>query len=411
MPHLDALETRPHAQRVAEQYARLPAQLAYAREHSPAYAQALAGLDLSAVTDALALAGLPVTRKSALIEQQQACPPFGGYAAMAAGAASRVFASPGPIYEPQGPGEDFWRMSRALYAAGFRSGDIVHNTFSYHFTPGGFMLDSGARALGCAVFPAGVGQTEQQVMALRDIGATGYTGTPSFLKIILDKADELGIALPRLNKALVTGEALPNSLRQQFEARGIQVRQCYATADLGLIAYESQPGEGLVVDEGIVLELVKPGAGELVADGDVGEVVVTPLHNRAYPLVRFATGDLSAFLDSAGSCGRSNRRIKGWLGRADQTAKIKGMFVHPAQIHAIGPRHPALGRLRLVVERVNDLDHMTLHAESADSDAALRQAVADSLRELTKLKGEVCLCAPGSLANDGKIIDDQRPLA
>ena len=272
------------------------------------------------------------------------------------------------------------------------------------------MLDSGARALGCAVFPAGVGQTEQQVMALRDIGATGYTGTPSFLKIILDKADELGIALPRLNKALVTGEALPNSLRQQFEARGIQVRQCYATADLGLIAYESVPGEGLILDEGMLLELVKPGTGEPVAEGDVGEVVVTPLHNRAYPLVRFATGDLSAFLDSAGSCGRSNRRIKGWLGRADQTAKIKGMFVHPAQIQAVGQRHPELGRLRLVVTRVDDLDQMCLQAETAQPDATLASAVANTLRELTKLKGDVSLCAPGSLANDGKVIDDQRPL-
>ena len=410
MPHLDALETRPHADRLADQLTRLPAQLQWAHDSSPAYRALLAGIDLAAVNTLAALATLPVTRKSALIAEQAAQPPFGGYAALATGAAARVFASPGPIYEPQGLGDDFWRLSRALYAAGFRAGDVVHNTFSYHFTPGGFMLDSGARALGCAVFPAGVGQTEQQVMAMRDIGATAYTGTPSFLKIILEKADSMGVPLPALRKALVTGEALPASLRDWFTARGIAVRQCYATADLGLIAYETEPNAGLIIDEGILLEIVTPGSGDPVAEGAVGEVLVTSF-NTAYPLVRFATGDLSAFAVGSSACGRTNRRIKGWMGRADQTAKVKGMFVHPEQLHALTRRYPALGRVRLVVERVNDLDVMTLLAESNHDDATLAALVGESLRELTKLKGSVTLVAPTSLPNDGKVIDDRRPIA
>ena len=410
MPHLDALETRPHADRLADQLTRLSAQLQWAHDSSPAYRALLAGIDLAAVNTLAALATLPVTRKSALIAEQAAQPPFGGYAALATGAAARVFASPGPIYEPQGLGDDFWRLSRALYAAGFRAGDVVHNTFSYHFTPGGFMLDSGARALGCAVFPAGVGQTEQQVMAMRDIGATAYTGTPSFLKIILEKADSMGVPLPALRKALVTGEALPASLRDWFTARGIAVRQCYATADLGLIAYETEPNAGLIIDEGILLEIVTPGSGDPVAEGAVGEVLVTSF-NTAYPLVRFATGDLSAFAVGSSACGRTNRRIKGWMGRADQTAKIKGMFVHPEQLHALTRRYPALGRVRLVVERVNDLDVMTLLAESNHDDATLAALVGESLRELTKLKGSVTLVAPTSLPNEGKVIDDRRPIA
>ena len=402
MPHLDALETRPHADRLADQLTRLSAQLQWAHDSSPAYRALLAGIDLAAVNTLAALATLPVTRKSALIAEQAAQPPFGGYAALATGAAARVFASPGPIYEPQGLGDDFWRLSRALYAAGFRAGDVVHNTFSYHFTPGGFMLDSGARALGCAVFPAGVGQTEQQVMAMRDIGATAYTGTPSFLKIILEKADSMGVPLPALRKALVTGEALPASLRDWFTARGIAVRQCYATADLGLIAYETEPNAGLIIDEGILLEIVTLGSGDPVAEGAVGEVLVTSF-NTAYPLVRFATGDLSAFAVGSSACGRTNRRIKGWMGRADQTAKIKGMFVHPEQLHALTRRYPALGRVRLVV--------VTLLAESNHDDATLAALVGESLRELTKLKGSVTLVAPTSLPNDGKVIDDRRPIA
>ena len=275
--------------------------------------------------------------------------------------------------QPEGTRRDYWRLARAFYAAGFRAGDLVHNTFSYHFTPAGSMMETAAHALGCTVFPAGVGQTEQQVMALRDIGATGYTGTPSFLRILLEKADELGTPITSLKKASVSGEYFPPQLREMLKSRGIVGTQTYGTADLGLIAYEAPDAngnvQGMVIDEDIIVEIVRPGTGEPVADGEVGEIVVTTF-NADYPLIRFGTGDLSAVL--AGPCpsGRTNTRIKGWMGRADQTAKIKGMFVHPAQIHAIGPRHPALGRLRLVVERVNDLDHMTLHAESADSDAA-----------------------------------------
>jgi phenylacetate-CoA ligase len=411
MSYLDALETRPHSERLAALLARLPAQLTHAKTSSPAYANLLADIDCQRITSLAALATLPLTRKSALLAAQQASPPFGGFAAVLPGQAARLFASPGPLYEPQGHEADSWRMSRALYAAGFRRGDVVHNGFSYHFTPGGWMMDAGARALGCAVFPGGTGQTELQVQAMRDLGASGYTGTPSFLKLILEKADELGMALPRLNKALVSGEALPASLRSWFAGRGISVYQCYATADLGLIAYESAPGSGMVVDEGVLLELVSPGSGTPVADGEVGEVVVTSF-NAAYPLIRFATGDLSATLPGPSPCGRSNVRIQGWLGRADQSTKVKGMFVHPEQVHAVAARHPVLGRVRLVIQQHNHLDCMTLHAEHpGPHDAQLADSIAASLRELTKLRGEVTLCPPGSLPNDGKIIADERSLA
>jgi phenylacetate-CoA ligase len=408
MPHLDALETRPHSERLAALLARLPAQLAHAKTCSPAYASLLADIDCQRITSLAALATLPLTRKSALLAAQQASPPFGGFAAVLPGQAARLFASPGPLYEPQGHEAYNTRMSRALYAAGFRPGDVVHNGFSYHFTPGGWMLDAGARALGCAVFPGGTGQTELQVQAMHHLGATGYTGTPSFLKLILGKADELGISLPQLNKALVSGEALPASLRSWFAGRGITVYQCYATADLGLIAYESAPGGGMVVDEGVMLELVSPGSATPVADGEVGEVVVTSF-SAAYPLIRFATGDLSATLPGPSPCGRSNTRIQGWLGRADQSTKVKGMFVHPEQVHAVAARHPVLGRVRLVIQQHNHLDCMTLHAEHpGPHDATLADNIAASLRELTKLRGEVTLCPPGSLPNDGKIIADER---
>ncbi|MDC7717719.1 AMP-binding protein [Vogesella sp. DC21W] len=411
MPHLDALETRTHSDRLAALLARLPAQLAHAKTHSPAYARLLADIDCLRITSLAALATLPLTRKSALLAAQQASPPFGGFATQLTGQAARLFASPGPLYEPQGHEADSWRMSRALYAAGFRAGDVVHNGFSYHFTPGGWMMDAGARALGCAVFPGGTGQTELQVQAMRDLGASGYTGTPSFLKLILEKAEQLGVALPRLDKALVSGEALPASLRAWFAERGVTVFQCYATADLGLIAYESQPGAGMVVDEGVLLELVSPGSGQPVADGEVGEVVVTSF-DRHYPLIRFATGDLSATLPGPSICGRSNVRIQGWLGRADQSAKVKGMFVHPEQVHAVAARHPQLGRVRLVIQQHEHQDRMTLHAECpAPHDAATSDSVAATLRELTKLRGEVCLCTPGSLPADGKIIADERSLA
>ena len=411
MPYLDTLETRVPAARSAAQLAALPAQIAHAKTHSAAYAALLADIEPAAITSLAALAGLPLTRKSALIAAQQAAPPFGGFAALAPGQAARLFASPGPIYEPQGHGDDFWRLSRALYAAGVRAGDLVHNAFSYHFTPGGFMLDAGARALGCAVFPAGPGQTELQVAALRDLGASAYTGTPSFLKLILEKADQLGVALPHLNKALVSGEALPASLRAWFAARGISVLQCYATADLGLIAYETAPDQGMVIDEGVLLEIVRPGSGEPLPAGDIGEVVVTSF-NRDYPLLRFATGDLSALIDTPSPCGRSNQRIRGWLGRADQSTKIKGMFVHPEQVHAVTQRHPAVQRARLVVTQHEQLDVMTLHAEVGDQhDSDLAANLAATLREVCKLRGEVVLCAPGSLPADGKVIADERSLA
>jgi phenylacetate-CoA ligase len=406
--HYDALETRDPEARERELLAQLPRQIAHARTRAPAFATLLAAIDPAAVTTRAALAGLPVTRKSELLEQQQAARPFGGFAATRWGEALRVFASPGPIYEPEGRGPDYWRLARALHASGFRRGDLVHNAFSYHFTPAGSMLESGAHALGCTVFPGGVGQTEQQVQAIAELGPAGYTGTPSFLKIILDKADELGVAVPTLRKALVSGEAFPPSLRDALAARGIDGYQAYATADVGLIAYETPAREGLVIDEGVLVEIVRPGTGDPVAPGEVGEVVVTSLFNVDYPLIRFGTGDLSSILPGASPCGRTNLRIKGWLGRADQTTKVKGMFVHPAQVAAIVKRHSEIGNARLVVDNATGADRMTLHVEVRGDGAALADALRASIREVTKLRGEIAFCAKGELANDGKVIDDVR---
>ena len=321
--------------------------------------------------------------------------------------ALRVFASPGPIHEPEGGGADYWRMARALFAAGFRVGDLVHNSFSYHFTPAGAMMESGAFALGCTVFPAGTGQTEQQVQAMATLKPAGYIGTPSFLKIILDKADELGVVLPSLAKASVGGEAFPPSLRDWLLARGIDAYQSYGTADLGLVAYETEAREGLVLDEGVIVEIVRPGTGDAVPEGEVGEVVVTTL-NPGYPLIRFGTGDLSAVL--AGHCptGRTNTRIKGWMGRADQTAKVRGMFVHPALVAEIARRHPEVRRARLVVSGEMANDQMALHVEVEGKPEGLAARLAEALRDMTKLRGEVLLCAIGSLPNDGKVIEDAR---
>jgi phenylacetate-CoA ligase len=328
------------------------------------------------------------------------------------GATPRIFASPGPIYEPDGTAPDYWRLARALFAAGFRCGDLVHNCFSYHFTPAGSMLETAAHALGCTVFAGGTGQTEQQVQAIAELEPAGYVGTPSFLKIILDKADELGVKLPTLRKALVSGEAFPPSLREALAARGIAGYQAYATADVGSIAYESEARDGLIVDEGVLVEIVRPGTGDPVVPGEVGEVVVTTLVSTAWPLIRFGTGDLSAFipasLETASACGRSNVRIKGWLGRADQTTKVKGMFVHPSQIAEILRRHPEITRARLVVDSAEGADRMTLHAEVADNRSTSAEAIAASMREVTKLRGEVSFHAPGQLANDGKVIEDLR---
>ena len=410
--HFDTLETRDPELRERSQLALLRRQLAYVKANTPAYARLLTGIDAETVTSRAALAKLPVVRKSDLVELQKASPPFGGFAASGWGAQARraavVFASPGPLYEPEGGAPDYWRLARAMFAAGFRAGDLVHNCFAYHFTPGGAMLESGARALGCTVFRGGTGQTEQQVQAMAQLRPDGYIGTPSFLKIILDKADEQGVALPMLKKALVSGEAFPLSLRDALVKRGIAAYQVYATADVGTIAYESEAREGLIVDEGVLVEIVRPGTGEPVAVGEVGEVVVTTLLNADYPLVRFGTGDLSAMLAGASPCGRTNMRIKGWMGRADQTTKVKGMFVHPSQVADIVRRHPEIIRARLVVDSVAGADRMTLHVEVPDKHSASAEAITASIREVTKLRGEISFHGPGELANDGKVIDDTR---
>ena len=408
MNYYDARETRDPVDRERELLARLPAQVAHAKAHAPAFAALLKDVDPATITTREALATLPVIRKSELSELQKAARPFGGLAAVQWGSAcARVFASPGPIYEPEGARKDYWRLARAFYAAGFRAGDLVHNTFSYHFTPAGSMMETAAHALGCTVFPAGVGQTEQQLAAMLDLRPDAYAGTPSFLRILLEKADEQGVKLDSLKKAFVSGEAFPPSQREALAARGIQAYQAYATADLGLVAFETPAREGMVLDEDVILEIVRPGTGEPVAPGEVGEVVVTTF-NPDYPLIRFGTGDLSAILPGTSPCGRTNTRIKGWLGRADQTTKVKGMFVHPGQVAAVLKRHPEIGRGRLVVDNPDLADRMTLHCELAAPAEGLAEAVAGSIRELTKLRGEVIFCAPGSLANDGKVIDDQR---
>jgi len=410
--YFDRLETRDPEIRERAQLALLPARIALAKTRTAAYAKILAGVDPAAIISREALAALPVTRKSELLELQQASRPFGGFAAGRWGDFPRVFASPGPIYEPDGAVPDYWRLARALFAAGFRRGDLVHNCFSYHFTPAGAMLESGALALGCTVFAGGTGQTEQQVQAIADLGASGYVGTPSFLKIIFDKADELGVKLPTLKKALVSGEAFPASLREALSARGIAGYQAYASADAGSIAYESEARQGLVVDEGVLIEIVRPGTGDPVLPGEVGEVVVTSLVTTAYPLIRFGTGDLSALLpesvSTASPCGRSNIRLRGWLGRADQTTKVKGMFVHPSQVAEIVRRHPEIARARLIVDQFEGADRMTLHVEARGVRAPPAEPIVASIREVTKLRGEVAFHAEGELANDGKVIDDLR---
>jgi phenylacetate-CoA ligase len=408
----DELETRDPAFRERMQFNTLVEQLENAKEKAPAFGKLLEGVEPELVTDRAALARLPILRKSELMERQKEKfedrDPFGGLTAVKTKRLGRIFASPGPIYDPEAGRGDYWRIARALYAAGFRLGDIVHNCFSYHFTPAGSMLESGAHALGCPVVPAGTGNTEQQVRAIADIKPKGYVGTPSFLKIILDKSQELGADLSSLKLALVSGEALPQSLRDEIKSRGIEVRQCYASADLGLIGYESRPGEGLILDEWIIVEIVRPGTGDLVPDGEVGEVVVTTL-NPDYPLIRFATGDLSAFLPGTSACGRTNRRLKGWLGRADQTTKVRGMFVHPSQVADIVHRHPEIRKARLVVDRDQTNDTMTLKCEADGGSEALVAAIVESIQAVTKMRGTVELVSVGTLPNDGKVIEDVRP--
>jgi phenylacetate-CoA ligase len=461
-PFYDTLETRTPAEREAALMAALPRQVAHAQAHAPAFAASLRGVDASRITSRQALSALPVVRKHELVERQKAARNaapaavdapaagasttagsaasdtatvrgsqvggdarsaplrhasdtaaiFGGFAAIGWGAqrgALRVFASPGPIYEPEGHAADYWRVARAIHAAGFRPGDLVHNSFSYHFTPAGSIMETGAHALGCTVFPAGVGQTEQQVQAMADLKPAGYIGTPSFLKIILEKAAEMGVALPSVRRALVSGEACPPSLQAWFTAHGVAALQCYATADLGLIAYETEAHEGLVLDEHVIVEIVRPGTGETLPDGEVGELVVTTL-NPDYPLIRFGTGDLSAVMPGACPTGRTNVRIRGWMGRADQTAKVRGLFVHPSQVSAIVARHPELGRARLWVGGEMGVDRMVLQAEVAEAPPSLAAAVEQTLREVTRLRGEVEWKAVGSLPNDGRVIVDERKL-
>lgn len=408
----DALETRAPAEREAALMAALARHVAHAQAASPAMAGILAGVDAGTIASRAALARLPVTRKSELLARQQAARAaggdvFGGFAAIVRGKAMRrAYASPGPIYEPEGTAADYWRTARALHAAGFRAGDLVHNAFSYHMTPGAFIVEAGALALGCTVFPAGTGQTEQQLQAIAELRPDGYLGTPSFLRILVEKAQEAGADVRSLRKALVSGEACPPSLRDWLGERGIQAYQTYATADCGLIAYETAAREGLVLDEGVIVEIVRPGTGDPVAEGEVGEVVVTVL-NPDYPLVRFGTGDLSAVLPGACPTGRTNTRIRGWLGRADQTAKVRGMFVHPGQVAEVLKRFPEVARARLVVSGAMANDRMTWRVEAAPA-PGLAERFAEAVRDVTKLRGEVELVAPGSLPNDGKVIEDAR---
>ena len=414
--HLDALETRAPEAREAALMAALPSQIAHAQKNSAALAEILQGIDAAQVISRAALAQLPVTRKYELLARQQAQraqDPFGGFSAIGwkgmvrSAGVRRVYQSPGPIYEPEGHAPDYWRAARAMAAAGFEAGDLVHNCFSYHLTPGAWIMESGAHALGCAVIPGGVGNTEQQLAAVADLRPVAYSGTPSFLKILIEKATEAGQKLS-ITKALVSGEACPPSLRDWFTQQGVAAYQCYATADVGLIAYETAAREGLVIDEGVIVEIVRPGTGDPVADGEVGEVVVTVL-NPDYPLIRFGTGDLSAILPGTCPTGRTGQRIKGWMGRADQTTKIRGMFVHPGQVAEIVKRFPELTKARLVVTGEMANDQMALHVETAQlTDEGLKGRVSEAVRDVTKLRGEVHLVAQGTLANDGKVIEDAR---
>ncbi len=407
--HYDDLETRSAEERARWIAEALPRQIANAKMNAPAYARLLADIDPADIRSVADLAALPVTRKAALVAAQEEDPPFGGYAARPAHEFDHIFQSPGPIYEPGMTRHDWWRLGRFAFAAGVRAGDIVQNTFAYHLTPAGMMFENAARAVGATSIPAGTGQTELQVRAAAAAGATAYVGTPDYLKIILEKADELGIRLA-IDKALVGGGALFPSLRQYYAERGIRCLQCYATADLGNIAYESQAMEGMIVDEGVIVEIVRPGTGDPVPEGEVGEVVVTTF-NPDYPLIRFATGDLSAVMPGESPCGRTNMRIRGWMGRADQTTKIKGMFVRPEQVAELVARFPEVHRARVIVERSPDeRDVMTvaLELDEAALSGAEPERYGKTVAEILKLKGTIRLVEKGSLPNDGKVIDDRR---
>jgi phenylacetate-CoA ligase len=404
--HYDKLETRPAAERDDDLFARLPALVAAALQ-APGWQEHLKGVDAKAVNSREALSSLPIMRKSALPAMQKAAPPFAGFVPAATSSFARLFTSPGPIFEPEGTEKDPWRAARSLFAAGFRAGDVVLNTFSYHMTPGGFILDSAARALGCPVIPAGPGQTEQQLEMIAHLQPAGYTGTPDFLKILLDAAKAANRDVSCITKALVSGAAFPPSLQAEVKARGVDAYQTYAIAEMGVVAYESSAREGLIVNEDVLVEIVRPGTGDLVAEGEVGEIVVTSF-NEHHPWLRLATGDLSKIMKGTSPCGRTNARIAGWMGRADQTTKVKGMFVRPEQIAELSRHYPALKKLRLVVTRENEQDAMTLRAESANGGADLPEQVAATLQAVTKLKGRVEIVAPGSLPNDGKVISDER---
>lgn len=404
--HFDARETRTRTERERDLFERLPALVATA-VRAPGWRAHLGNIDPAAINSAAALARLPVLRKGGLPALQKEAPPFGGLLPDAAYSFGRLFTSPGPIYEPEGRHDDAWRAARGLFAAGFRLGDVVLNTFSYHLTPGGFILDSGARAIGCTVIPAGPGNTEQQLELVEHLRPVAYSGTPDFLKILLDAGEKAGRPADSIRKAAVSGAAFPPSLQAEIRDRGIDAYQLYATADLGCIAYETPARAGMVVNEDVLLEIVRPGTGEPVAAGEVGEIVVTSFDHH-HPWIRLALGDLSAVLPGASPCGRTNTRIRGWMGRADQTTKVKGMFVRPEQVAELGRRHSELGRLRLVVSRSGESDTMTLKAESRSHEPSLAQAVGETLRAVTKLGGAVELVAPGSLPNDGKVIDDAR---
>jgi phenylacetate-CoA ligase len=406
--HHDALETRSPDAREAELFARLPAVLAAALQ-APAYARHLGAIDPAAISDRNALATLPVLRKADLPALQKEAWPFGGFVPVAAGGFGRLFTSPGPIFEPEGTGVDPWGSARGLFAAGFRPGDIVLNTFGYHLTPGGFIMDSGARALGCAVIPAGPGNTEQQMEVIAAYRPTAYAGTPDFLKILVEAAESRGVDISCIKRAVVSGAAFPPSLQAWVRERGIDAYQLYATADVGIIAYETPAREGMVLNENLIVEIVRPGTGNPVAEGEVGEIVVTNLDPH-HPQIRLAVGDLTALMPGTSACGRTNARIKGWMGRADQTAKIKGMFVRPEQVAEIARRHSEVHKLRLVVGRANEADTMTLKAEIYAQPAGLIDAMSSTLQQVTKLKGAVEILPLGSLPNDGKVIADERPV-
>ncbi|RZT38683.1 phenylacetate--CoA ligase family protein [Cupriavidus agavae] len=410
--YFDSLETRAPAEREAALLAAVARQVAHAQSHAPYFAEILCDVDARDITSRAALAGLPVTRKSELTARQRGAPPLGGLNATPVGGLRHIFQSPGPIHEPDGHAADWWRTARAMFAAGFRAGELVYNTFSYHFTPAGMMMETGAHRLGCCVFPAGVGQTESQVQALASLQPSAYAGTPSFLKLLIERGQEMGQPCGSLSKALVSGEACPPALRGWLRDHGVTARQMYGTADVGLIAYETEGGDGWVVDEGVLVEIVEPGGTQPMPEGEVGEVVVTVLGNGDYPLIRFGTGDLSAIVtDSwtkASPCGRTNIRLKGWLGRADQTTKVKGMFVHPGQVADVIRRHPEIRAARLVVTGTVGADTMTLHCDATRCDDALARAVAESMREVLRLRGEVKFVAEGALPQDGRTIEDAR---